>query len=174
MSLLSLFNNLFPGETRASNEVCFKRLSDTAVMPTYATPGSAGMDLHADADVQIAIGERKLVPTNIAIALPAHLEAQIRSRSGLALKNGVHVLNSPGTIDPDYRGSLGVVLYNAGNETFLVRAGDRIAQIVFAPFARVNLQPVEWLDTTVRGAGGFGSTGIKQAVRPRAVAFTGL
>ncbi len=143
-----------------SADIEFIRQSSTAIMPKYATPGAAGMDLHADIDASIAIGDWKLIPTNIAIKLPADLEAQVRPRSGLALKKGITVLNTPGTIDPDYRGGIGVILMNNGHETFAIKQGERIAQLVIAPFVRANLVQVDAFEKTSRGEGGFGSTGV--------------
>ncbi|RNC70360.1 MAG: dUTP diphosphatase [Desulfuromonadales bacterium] len=130
-------------------------------LPRYMTSHAAGMDLCADLDEDfvLAPGERRLVPTGIAIALPDGYEAQVRPRSGLALKHGIALVNSPGTIDPDYRGEIGVILINHGCESFVVRRGERIAQIVFAPFVRADLVEVAQLDETVRGEGGFGHTG---------------
>ncbi len=130
-------------------------------LPTYATEQSAGMDLTAALEEAIEIdkGERMLIPTGLAIALPEGYEAQIRPRSGLALKHGVTVLNAPGTIDADYRGEIGVILANLGNEPFTVERGMRIAQMVIAQHAQVSWEVVESLEETERGAGGFGSTG---------------
>jgi dUTP pyrophosphatase len=130
-------------------------------LPAYATELSAGVDLEAavDAPVTLQPGERKLIPTGLAIALPEGYEAQVRPRSGLAFKNGVTVLNSPGTIDADYRGEVKVILANLGAEPFTVERGMRVAQMVVAQYARVNFNLVEQLDETARGAGGFGSTG---------------
>jgi dUTP pyrophosphatase len=129
--------------------------------PAYETADSAGMDLPAavESDVVLVPGGRALVPTGFAIALPSGYEAQIRPRSGLALKHGVTVLNSPGTIDADYRGEIGVILVNHGDTPFTIRRGDRIAQMVVAPVVQVIWQTRETLDETVRGSGGFGSTG---------------
>lgn len=131
-------------------------------LPAYETAGAAGMDLRAavDAPVMLAPGERVAVPTGIAIALPEGYEAQVRARSGLARRHGIAMVNSPGTVDRDYRGELQVLLINLGQEPFTVARGDRIAQMVVAPVARVEWQEVEALDGTVRGAGGFGSTGV--------------
>lgn len=130
-------------------------------LPCYMTVHAAGMDLCADLvdDLVLNPGERKLVPTGLAIALPDGFEAQIRPRSGLALKHGIALVNSPGTIDPDYRGEIGVILINHDREPFVVRRGERIAQMVFAPFARAELVEVDELDETARGEGGFGHTG---------------
>lgn len=130
-------------------------------LPCYMTSHAAGMDLCADIDEEIVInpGERKLVPTGIAIALPDGFEAQVRPRSGLALRHGIALVNSPGTIDPDYRGEIGVILINHGNDPFVIRRGERIAQMVLAPFVRAELLEVEELEGTARGEGGFGHTG---------------
>ncbi|MDR0631506.1 MAG: dUTP diphosphatase [Holosporales bacterium] len=143
--------------------ITMKILPNGAGLPYsfYATPQSAGMDVFAaiDAPQTLAPLERVLVPLGLAIALPDGVEAQVRSRSGLALKHGVCVLNSPGTIDPDYRGEIGAILINLGAEPFLIERGARIAQIVFAKFIRVEPDVVDTLPSTTRGAGGFGSTG---------------
>lgn len=132
-------------------------------LPAYQTEGAAGMDLLAaiseDAPVTLAPGTRALVPAGIAIALPQGFEAQVRPRSGLAVRHGVTVLNAPGTVDCDYRGEVKVPLINLGQEPFVIRRGERIAQMVIAPVSRIDWQPVETLDATERGAGGFGSTG---------------
>ncbi len=135
--------------------------AENMTLPAYATEHAAGMDLCAavSTDVVLVPGERKLIPTGISIALPEGYEAQVRPRSGLALKNGVTVLNSPGTIDADYRGEIQVILANLGEETFTVARGMRIAQMVVAPYSRVAWEEVEKLPETARGAGGFGSTG---------------
>ncbi|MEO1205217.1 MAG: dUTP diphosphatase [Pseudomonadota bacterium] len=132
-------------------------------LPTYETDDAAGLDLRAavrsDAPRDLPPGERALVPTGFALALPPRFEAQVRPRSGLALKHGVTVLNSPGTIDADYRGEVGVILINLGQAPFTVARGDRIAQLVIAPVWRADFQIVEALPESGRGAGGFGSTG---------------
>lgn len=132
-------------------------------LPTYETVGSAGMDLRAavaeDQPMTLAPGQRALVPTGLKIALPLGYEAQVRARSGLALKHGIICPNAPGTIDSDYRGECGVILANIGAEPFVIRRGERIAQLVIARHSRANWVEVEALDETVRGAGGFGSTG---------------
>ena|ERR1039457_3097492 len=130
-------------------------------LPGYMTAHAAGMDLYADLDGDIVLnpGERTLVPTGISIELPAGYEAQIRPRSGLAIKHGISLVNSPGTIDPDYRGEIGVIMINHGNNPFVVRMGERIAQMVFAPFARGDLVEVDELGDSLRGDGGFGHTG---------------
>ena len=132
-------------------------------LPSYGTAGAAGMGLRAavpeDQDLVIQPGARALVPTGLTIAVPAGYEAQVRPRSGLALKYGVTCLNSPGTIDSDYRGEVGVILANLGPEAFTIRRGDRIAQMVVAAYASVAWEETNSLDETRRGAGGFGSTG---------------
>lgn len=130
-------------------------------LPEYATRDSAGMDLLAavDGDRTLAPGKRMLVPTGLAIALPRGYEAQVRPRSGLALKNGITVLNSPGTVDADYRGEVGVILANLGDEPFVITRGMRIAQMVIAPVTRLAWAEVAELPDSARGAGGFGSTG---------------
>ena len=134
---------------------------DGLPLPSYATPSAAGLDLVAalPADLVLSPGDRALVGTGIAIALPAEFEAQVRPRSGLALKAGVTVLNSPGTIDADYRGEIGVILINHGAGPYTVRRGDRIAQLVVAPVARAAWQVTDRLPPSERAAGGFGSTG---------------
>ena len=132
-------------------------------LPAYESAGAAGMDLRAalaeGAEVVLAPGERALVPAGIRIALPEGFEAQVRPRSGLALKHGVTCLNAPGTIDADYRGEIGVILVNHGEAPFAIRRGMRIAQLVVAPVARARWQEAERLDGTARGEGGFGSSG---------------
>jgi dUTP pyrophosphatase len=130
-------------------------------LPSYATADSAGMDLIAAVvdPVELAPGARALVPSGIAIALPQGFEAQVRPRSGLALKFGVTTLNTPGTIDADYRGEIGVILINHGHESVTIKRGDRIAQLVVAPVTRVRWDERQSLDDTARGAGGFGSSG---------------
>lgn len=129
--------------------------------PSYATVNSAGMDLKADITEPVTLGplERALIPTGLYIALPEGTEAQVRPRSGLAAKHGISVLNSPGTIDADYRGEVKVILVNLSNEPFVVNPGERIAQMVVARYEQVEWDEVEVLDDTERGAGGFGSTG---------------
>ena len=130
-------------------------------LPSYATPGSAGLDLSAAvaSELVLAPGERAAVPTGIAIALPEGYEAQVRPRSGLALRHGVTVLNSPGTVDADYRGEIQIILANLGREPVTIARGQRIAQLVVAPVQRVLWQETEVLPESRRGAGGFGSTG---------------
>ena len=144
-------------------DIAITRLAHNAdlPLPAYETAQSAGMDLSAaiDEPVRLAPGARALVPTGLAIALPDGYEAQVRPRSGLAAKNGVTVLNSPGTVDADYRGEVKVILINHGQETFEIARGMRIAQMVIAPVTRAAFHEVAELPATVRGAGGFGSTG---------------
>ena len=132
-------------------------------LPQYSTPLSAGMDLRANIDEPITLGplERRLIPTGLFIALPEGYEAQIRPRSGLAFKNGITVLNTPGTIDADYRGEIGVILVNLSNQPFTINDGDRICQMVIARHETPQFIEVETLDTTERGEGGFGHTGKK-------------
>lgn len=131
-------------------------------LPTYATPQSAGMDLRANIDATITLKpmERKLIPTGFFMALPEGYEAQVRPRSGLALKHGITVLNSPGTIDADYRGEVGVILINLSQEDFIINDGERIAQMVIARHETADFEQVEVLDDTERGEGGYGHTGI--------------
>ncbi|WP_075214284.1 dUTP diphosphatase [Mongoliimonas terrestris] len=131
-------------------------------LPAYQTAGAAGLDLLAAVAEPLVIAPlgRALVPTGLAIALPPGFEAQVRPRSGLAVRHGVTVLNSPGTVDEDYRGEIQVILVNLGAEPFTVRRGERIAQMVVAPVSRLPLRAVESLEATERGAGGFGSTGV--------------
>ena len=133
-------------------------------LPTYQTEGAAGMDLYAavaeDAPVTLKPGARAMIPTGFAMALPVGFEAQVRPRSGLAAKHGVTCLNSPGTIDHDYRGEVQAILINHGTDDFVIRRGERIAQMLIAPVTRAVWAEVESLDDTARGAGGFGSTGV--------------
>lgn len=141
-------------------KVKFKKLTDTAIVPEYKSPEAAGMDLSSDEETfTLYPGSRKLVKTGIAIELPVGYEAQVRPRSGLALKNGITVLNSPGTIDSDYRADVGVILVNHSDVSFIVNKGDRIAQLVVAPVSRVEMVEAEELESSERAAGGFGSTG---------------
>ncbi len=141
-----------------------KRLpnNDDLPLPQYMTPHSAGMDLAAAVTAPLTLkpGERALVPTGLAIALPDGYEAQIRPRSGLAIKHGISMVNTPGTIDADYRGEIRVILINHGSEPFTINRGERIAQMIIAPVTRVEIVQVEDLDETDRGAGGFGHTGV--------------
>jgi len=133
------------------------------LLPAYETADAAGMDLRAavpeQEPVALAPGERAMIPTGLTIALPSGYEAQVRPRSGLAAKHGITCLNSPGTIDADYRGEVKVILVNLGQAPFVIRRGERIAQMIVAPVTRASLELVETLDETKRGAGGFGSTG---------------
>jgi len=144
-------------------EIYMKKLAHSSdlPLPAYATDQSAGMDLMAavEEDVVIKKGERKLIPTGVAIALPEGYEAQIRPRSGLAFKHGITVLNTPGTIDADYRGEIGIILINLGAEDFVVTRGMRVAQIIIASYSQAKFTVVEDLSVTKRGEGGFGSTG---------------
>ena len=132
-------------------------------LPTYATPQSAGMDIRANIDGPITLNplERRLIPTGLHIALPVGYEAQLRPRSGLALKHGITVLNSPGTIDSDYRGEIMALLINLSNEPFAINPGERIAQIVIEKHEQADFELVEVLDETERGEGGYGHTGVK-------------
>lgn len=132
-------------------------------LPAYATPQSAGLDLRANIEAPITLHplERRLVPTGLHIALPDGYEAQVRPRSGLALKHGITVLNTPGTIDADYRGEIMVLLVNFSNEDFVVKDGERIAQMIIAQYAKAAFESVEVLDETERGEGGYGHTGVK-------------
>ena len=138
----------------------FKRIHPDAVLPAYAHPSDAGMDVRSVADVTIPRFGRALVPTGLVALLPSGYEIQVRPRSGLALKKGVTVLNSPGTIDSGYRGEIGVVLANFGEEAFAVKKGDKIAQLVIASVTQAVVEDTDALDETDRGAGGFGSTGV--------------
>ena len=138
----------------------FKRIHPDAVMPAYAHASDAGMDVRSVRELVIPPGGRALVPTGLVVNLPAGYEAQVRPRSGLALKAGVTVLNSPGTIDAGYRGEIGVILANFGQDDFKVNVGDRIAQLVIAPVLQPVVVEATEVDSTDRGAGGFGSTGV--------------
>jgi dUTP pyrophosphatase len=142
--------------------VAFKRLRSSAVLPNYQTADAAGADLSADLDAPLTLesGAYAMVPTGLAMALPKGFEGQVRPRSGLAAKFGVTVLNSPGTIDADYRGEVKVILINHGTEPFVIEPAMRIAQLVIAPIAQLGFTEVETLDETLRGVGGFGSTGL--------------
>jgi dUTP pyrophosphatase len=144
-------------------QLAIKRLAHGAglALPAYETGGAAGMDIRAAEDVHLAPGARALVATGFAIALPQGFEAQVRPRSGLAVKHGLTVLNAPGTIDSDYRGEIKVPLINLGQEPVILHRGDRIAQMVIAPVVQVVLQVVENLSDTARGSAGFGSSGLR-------------
>ena len=141
--------------------VKFKKLNDDAIMPNYAHTGDAGMDLYSIKEDVIAPLSWKLIPTGLACILPEGTEAQVRSKSGIALKNGVFVLNSPGTVDENYRGEIGVILYNLNTkDTFVIKKGQKIAQLVINSVEYVDTIEVQELDETNRGKDGFGSTGI--------------
>ena len=140
--------------------VKFRKSNPEATLPSYAHPGDAGMDVRSVEELVIQPGGRALVHTGLVMMLPPGYEAQVRPRSGLALKNGVTVLNTPGTIDEGYRGEVGVILANFGSEPFRVEKGAKIAQIVVAPCTRAEIVETDDVDDTVRGAGGFGSTGV--------------
>ena len=142
-------------------KVLVKRLDSKVKIPQYKTSGSSGMDLMAFVknSIKIEPNTLELVPTGLSVAIPEDLEIQIRPRSGLAAKSSISVLNTPGTIDSDYRGELKVILFNHGNKDFIVNNNDRIAQMVLAPVIKMELEEVDQLPETVRGSGGFGSTG---------------
>ncbi|MBA1340425.1 MAG: dUTP pyrophosphatase [Pelagibacterales bacterium] len=144
-------------------KILIKRLSNKVPIPKYETKGSSGMDISAflEKDIKINFGERKIIPTGISIAIPEGFEVQIRPRSGLAAKKGITVLNSPGTIDADYRGEIKVILVNLNKDSFIVENNMRIAQIVVCPVIQSNFEEVKELPDTTRGSGGFGSTGTK-------------
>ena len=140
--------------------VKFRKIDPAAILPSYAHPGDAGMDVRSVEDIVVEPGGRKLVRTGLVMMLPPGYEAQVRPRSGLALKNGVTVLNTPGTIDEGYRGEVGVILANLGAEPFRVEKGAKIAQIVIAPCTRAEIVETAEIDETARATGGFGSTGV--------------
>ena len=140
--------------------VKFRKIDQAAILPSYAHPGDAGMDVRSVEELVVEPGGRKLVRTGLVMLLPPGYEAQVRPRSGLALKNGVTVLNTPGTIDEGYRGEVGVILANLGAEPFRVEKGAKIAQIVIAPCTRAEIVETAEIDETARGTGGFGSTGV--------------
>ena len=144
-------------------EILIKRLSKNVTLPRYETEDSSGLDLAANIDDQIKIlpGKSEIIPTGLAVAIPKNFEIQIRPRSGLAAKSQVSVLNTPGTIDADYRGEIKVILINLSDKVFVVEKGLRIAQMVVCPVMKVSLKEVANLEITERGSGGFGSTGIK-------------
>ncbi len=144
-------------------EILIKRLSKDIILPKYETSGSSGLDLSANikTSVKIEPGETTIIPTGISVSIPKNFEIQIRPRSGLAAKNQITVLNTPGTIDADYRGEIKVILINLSKETFVVENGARIAQMVVCPVIKAKLKEVDSLDNTSRGSGGFGSTGMK-------------
>ena len=134
-------------------------LSEGATLPAYQTEGAAGMDLRCVESFSLGPLERRLVRTGLRIAIPDGFEAQVRPRSGLALRHGIAMVNSPGTIDSDYRGEIGLILINLGSEAVEFNQGDRVGQLVFCPVSRARLEVVDGLDETARGSGGFGSTG---------------
>jgi|TARA_B110001452_G_scaffold240093_1_gene221465 dUTP pyrophosphatase len=144
-------------------KIQIKKLSKSISIPTYKTTGSSGMDIaaHIDNNIIINPGEKALVPTGFSLAIPKGYEVQIRPRSGLAAKKNITVLNTPGTIDADYRGEIKVILINLGKEKFIIENGERIAQMVVCPLVQANLVEVNELSDTGRGSGGFGSTGTK-------------
>ena len=142
-------------------KILIKKINKNTSLPEYKTEGSSGMDLLADIDkpIKLASGEKKLISTGIAVAIPKEFEIQIRPRSGLAAKSGISVLNTPGTIDSDYRGEIKVILINLSKKSFIINKNDRIAQMVLCPIIKGVFEEVEELPKTVRGSGGFGSTG---------------
>ena len=142
-------------------KLLIKKLQKNIILPEYKTDGSSGMDLMANVEqtVKILPGEKKIISTGIMVAIPEQYEIQIRPRSGLAAKNGISVLNTPGTIDSDYRGEIKIILINLGKDIFEIKKNDRIAQMIVCPIIKVELEEVESLPETVRGKGGFGSTG---------------
>ena len=144
-------------------EILIKRLSDKVVLPKYETEGSSGLDLaaHINESIEIKPGSTAIIPTGLAVSIPKNFEIQIRPRSGLAAKNQLSVLNTPGTIDADYRGEIKVILINLSDKVFVVERGSRIAQMVVCPVIKASLKEVTKLESTERGSGGFGSTGIK-------------
>tara|TARA_A100001035_G_scaffold276024_1_gene270327 strand:+ start:740 stop:1180 length:441 start_codon:yes stop_codon:yes gene_type:complete len=144
-------------------EILIKRLSKKITLPKYETSGSSGLDLSANikSSVKIEPGKTSIIPTGISVSIPKNYEIQIRPRSGLAAKKQISVLNTPGTIDSDYRGEIKVILINLSSESFIVENGARIAQMVVCPIIKAKLKEVENLDSTSRGSGGFGSTGTK-------------
>ena len=144
-------------------EILIKRLSKEVTLPKYETDGSSGLDLAAfiDKNIEIKPGKSEIIPTGLVVSIPKNFEIQIRPRSGLAAKNQISVLNTPGTIDSDYRGELKVILINLSDKTFVVEKGLRIAQMVLCPIIKAKFREVESLDETKRGLGGFGSTGVK-------------
>ena len=144
-------------------EILIKKLSKEVILPKYETDGSSGLDLAAciEKNIEIKPGKVEIIPTGLAVAIPKNFEIQIRPRSGLAAKNQISVLNTPGTIDADYRGELKVILINLSDENFIVEKGLRIAQMVVCPIAKAKFKEVDSLEDTKRGSGGFGSTGVK-------------
>ena len=144
-------------------EILIKRLSKKVTLPKYETDGSSGLDLAAfiDRNIEIKPGKSEIIPTGLAVSIPKNFEIQIRPRSGLAAKNQISVLNTPGTIDADYRGEIKVILINLSDKSFIVEKGLRIAQMILCPIVKATLKEVELLEDTERGSSGFGSTGIK-------------
>ena len=145
-------------------KICNPRLTEQGIsFPAYASEGSSGMDIRACVDKPVTLqpGQIKLIPTGLAISIPTGYEVQIRPRSGLALKHGIGMVNGPGTIDSDYRGEIGVILINWGEDPFTVKMGDRIAQMVLSKVLRADLHQVTELDETIRGDGGFGHSGVQ-------------
>ena len=142
-------------------KVLVKKLNPKVLLPTYKTEGSSGMDVMAfiESSIKIAPNSSALIPTGISIAIPNEVEIQIRPRSGLAAKSNISVLNTPGTVDSDYRGELKIILFNHGNKEFIVKNKDRIAQIILVPVLKVDFEEVDNLPDSIRGSGGFGSTG---------------
>ena len=144
-------------------KILIKKANKDAITPSYKTDGSSGVDLSAFLDKKVVIkpNSSALIPTGLQVAIPVELEIQIRPRSGLAAKDSISVLNSPGTIDSDYRGELKIILFNHGNKDFVINNGDRIAQMVLVPILKMEFEEVDSLPDTIRGQGGFGSTGKK-------------
>ena len=144
-------------------EILIKRLSKEVNLPKYETDESSGLDLAAfiDKNIEIKPGKSEIIPTGLAVAIPKNFEIQIRPRSGLAAKNQISVLNTPGTVDADYRGEIKVILINLSNKSFVVERGLRIAQMILCPVVKAKLREVDTLEDTRRGSGGFGSTGVK-------------
>ena len=142
-------------------KILVKKFNKNIKLPTYKTSGSSGMDLMAYVKNKITInpGKTAIIPTGIAVAIPKNYEIQIRPRSGLAAKKGISVLNTPGTVDADYRGEIKIILINLGKKSFVVKSGDRIAQMILCPIAKGKFKEVKILPRTIRGKGGFGSTG---------------
>ena len=142
-------------------KILVKKFNKNIKLPTYKTSGSSGMDLvaHVKGKINIKPGKIAIIPTGIAIAIPINYEIQIRPRSGLAAKKGISVLNTPGTIDSDYRGEIKIILINLSKKSFVVKSGDRVAQMILSPVAKGKLKEVKILPRTLRGKGGFGSTG---------------
>ena len=144
-------------------EILIKKLSREVPLPKYETDGSSGLDLAAciEKNIEIKPGKSVIIPTGLAVAIPKNFEIQIRPRSGLAAKNQISVLNTPGTVDADYRGEIKVILINLSDKSFIIEKGLRIAQMVLCPIVKAELKEVETLENTERGSGGFGSTGVK-------------